>query len=415
MADKTQINLERIRACDAEWEESKHPRSENGQFTSGSGVKVSKATPDMKKGWHKYGNRQGFGKPAEEAAHNEKKAKIRAKSDDLTTRVAGEGNAKTAKERRRVLSAAKQTLAKARPRIAVMRELAKAAQPDIKGMEAAIDKKKSELKTAIKKQLPVDQIKKMREDLDQMKFDYRAARFPRQYGSKAAAPAAKPAKADSANESVKSAVNKHIKQIKSVFAQYPDQAKNLSKDATDMFKKAEKAGALEKAAEFLKRKEKLDAEMVKQDKAGNRNEWYDGLSQEDKNLVSSSVTGVLAMATRKVEESNSLRKTLKSKEEHKAKLLSKVIASENAKTPAAKPAQSQTYKKSYSDAKAHLDKNFRDLQPGTEAFNDSYAEAQEKLKKWQRVLKKNPSDETSQRQVGWYHGLVDTYKERMKK
>ena len=155
--------------------------------------------------------------------------------------------------------------------------------------------------------------------------------------------------------------------------------------------------------------------MVKQDKAGNRNEWYDGLSQEDKNLVSSSVTGVLAMATRKVEESNSLRKTLKSKEEHKAKLLSKVIASENAKTPAAKPAQSQTYKKSYSDAKAHLDKNFRDLQPGTEAFNDSYAEAQEKLKKWQRVLKKNPSDETSQRQVGWYQGLVDTYKERMKK
>ena len=42
MADKTQINLERIRACDAEWEESKHPRSENGQFTSGSGAHVSK-------------------------------------------------------------------------------------------------------------------------------------------------------------------------------------------------------------------------------------------------------------------------------------------------------------------------------------------------------------------------------------
>lgn len=42
MPDKTQINLERIRACDAEWEESKHPRSENGQFTSGSGAHVSK-------------------------------------------------------------------------------------------------------------------------------------------------------------------------------------------------------------------------------------------------------------------------------------------------------------------------------------------------------------------------------------
>lgn len=285
MADKTQINLERIRACDAEWEESKHPRSENGQFTSGGGVKVSKATPDMKKGWHKYGNRQGFGKPAEEAAHNEKKARIRAKSDDLTTRVAGKGNAKTAKERRMVLSAAKQTIAKARPKIAAMRELAKAAQPD------------------------------------------------------------------SANESVKSAVNKHIKQIKSVFAQYPDQAKNLSKDATDMFKKAEKAGALEKAAEFLKRKEKLDAEMVKQDKAGNRNEWYDGLSQEDKNLVSSSVTGVLAMATRKVEESNSLRKTLKSKEEHKAKLLSKVIASETAKADANKAAKEQIFKQAAAASK----------------------------------------------------------------
>ena len=254
------------------------------------------------------------------------------------------------------MSAAKQTLAKARPKIAAMRELAKAA-----------------------------------------------------------APATKPAKADSAKESVKSALNKHIKQIKSTFAQYPDQAQNLSKDATEMFKKAEKAGALEKAAEFLKRKEKLDAEMVKQDKSGNRNEWYGGLSDEDKNLVSVSVTGVLLMAMRKVEESNALREHLKKKEDHKANLLRKVIASENAKAPAAKPAQSQTYKKSYSDAKAHLDENFRDLQPGTEAFNDSYAEAQEKLKKWQRVLKKNPSDETSQRQVGWYQGLVDTYKDRMKK
>lgn len=43
MADKTQINLERIRAFDAEWEESKHPRSENGQFTSGGGATVIKA------------------------------------------------------------------------------------------------------------------------------------------------------------------------------------------------------------------------------------------------------------------------------------------------------------------------------------------------------------------------------------
>lgn len=34
--DKTKINLERLRAYDAEWEEDKHPRAENGQFPSGS-------------------------------------------------------------------------------------------------------------------------------------------------------------------------------------------------------------------------------------------------------------------------------------------------------------------------------------------------------------------------------------------
>lgn len=35
--DKTKLNLERMRTYDAEWEEDKHPRAENGQFTSGSG------------------------------------------------------------------------------------------------------------------------------------------------------------------------------------------------------------------------------------------------------------------------------------------------------------------------------------------------------------------------------------------
>lgn len=35
--DKTKLNLERMRAYDAEWEESKHPRAENEQFTSGAG------------------------------------------------------------------------------------------------------------------------------------------------------------------------------------------------------------------------------------------------------------------------------------------------------------------------------------------------------------------------------------------
>ena len=43
--DKTQINVERMRACDAEWEEQKHPRAENGQFTSGSGSAGSSAKP----------------------------------------------------------------------------------------------------------------------------------------------------------------------------------------------------------------------------------------------------------------------------------------------------------------------------------------------------------------------------------
>ena len=45
MADRTQENLARIRACDADWNESDHPRADNGQFTSGSGgggAKVSK-------------------------------------------------------------------------------------------------------------------------------------------------------------------------------------------------------------------------------------------------------------------------------------------------------------------------------------------------------------------------------------
>lgn len=45
MADRTQENLARIRACDADWNENDHPRADNGQFTSGSGgggAKVSK-------------------------------------------------------------------------------------------------------------------------------------------------------------------------------------------------------------------------------------------------------------------------------------------------------------------------------------------------------------------------------------
>ena len=35
--DRTQINIDRLRACDATWNENDHPRADNGQFTSGSG------------------------------------------------------------------------------------------------------------------------------------------------------------------------------------------------------------------------------------------------------------------------------------------------------------------------------------------------------------------------------------------
>ena len=40
--DKTKLNFERLRAYDAEWEEDKHPRAGNGQFTSGSGSNAGK-------------------------------------------------------------------------------------------------------------------------------------------------------------------------------------------------------------------------------------------------------------------------------------------------------------------------------------------------------------------------------------
>lgn len=47
--DKSKVNLERLRAYDAEWEESKHPRADNGQFTSGSGSAGKKSEPEASK------------------------------------------------------------------------------------------------------------------------------------------------------------------------------------------------------------------------------------------------------------------------------------------------------------------------------------------------------------------------------
>ena len=38
MSNKWDINVQRLRACDAgEWDEAKHPRAKNGQFGSGGG------------------------------------------------------------------------------------------------------------------------------------------------------------------------------------------------------------------------------------------------------------------------------------------------------------------------------------------------------------------------------------------
>ena len=145
MADKTQINLERIRACDAEWEESKHPRSENGQFTSGGGggATVSKL-PEGKTTAHNSIKAGQIAKNQEryDSAH---KSMAALYLSDLTNALK-KGDYESAREhldsherdkkyydrltaKNNKLKAAKQTLEKARPKIAAMRELAKAAHP----------------------------------------------------------------------------------------------------------------------------------------------------------------------------------------------------------------------------------------------------------------------------------------------
>ena len=48
MADRSAENLQRIRAWDA-WEESDHPRANNGQFTSGGGGGGREASPENPK------------------------------------------------------------------------------------------------------------------------------------------------------------------------------------------------------------------------------------------------------------------------------------------------------------------------------------------------------------------------------
>ena len=296
MADMSQVNLERIRATDAMWEESKHPRSENGQFTSGSGSvsatggggKFSKPTQSMTGG--------KFKKPNQEAAKAIAQGYQSGEKPQATV-------AKAAKELKKE-AAAKQTLTKAKPKIDAMRRLAEAATPyhaensaesaakfnsvakmlknvdsdaykyavkmakiaesggeeaamewaerqqkeieksgmnpvakgyhkgrlgivmreynkgglkqrkdamEIKSMEADIDKKKAEYNEARKGFAPVDKIHKLREELDQMKHDYRAARFPKQYGNQGGGqPAAQPAPKPQASHPMANEVQRDI-------------------------------------------------------------------------------------------------------------------------------------------------------------------------------------------------------------
>ena len=154
MADRTQENLARIRACDADWNENDHPRADNGQFTSGSGgggAKVSK----LQSG----GKAKASSIKAGEIAKNQERYDNAHKSmaanylSDLTNAVKG-GDYETAREKlerhekdkkrydqltaqNNKFKAAKKTLEKAKPGIAKMREQAKAAQPAAKPAKPA--------------------------------------------------------------------------------------------------------------------------------------------------------------------------------------------------------------------------------------------------------------------------------------
>ena len=133
MPDRSAENLERIRACDAEWNENDHPRADNGQFTSGSGgggVKLSKATSKMK-------NNGRFFKPAEEAEVFKSLGKSLEKMAQMPDSLGEEHRKLTERHAeyakageklsRKKEAAAKQALANARPKITAMRQLAKAA------------------------------------------------------------------------------------------------------------------------------------------------------------------------------------------------------------------------------------------------------------------------------------------------
>lgn len=434
MPDKSAENLARIRACDADWNENDHPRADNGQFTSGSGgggavknvaetfkgVKVSKSTPAMKGGKFKnatkavkeYADQERLGK---NLMHNELSPLLHPEMERFHNAVKSETDrvVKEGKKEKKKRDAAKATLEKARPGIRQMKA-EKLGYNKLTG-EKASNHPEGEAHNM------------MVGAMESAGGDFYAAknRLLNNPGT---------------SEKVRAA----LKKMKA-----PEGSKPASMDG--LVQKYIDDGDNERAATAIQLRSEMKMGhdihgavhnlLSKYDEAM-ENGWIDPESY-DKNvdMLLNDVSG----EAYSVLERESTRKLLKAKNESKAKMLNKVMNKPAAapaskkdalvkkinadpklkaevmslkgkpKAPAAKPAKSQTYKKSYSDAKAHLDENFRDLEPGTEEFDDSYAEAQEKLKKWQGFLKKNPSDETSQRQVGWYQGLVDTYKERMKK
>lgn len=82
--DQSKVNLERIRACDAGWDESKHPRADNGQFMSGGGggglrpmAAGSKAVNRATEGKRLSHNAKVYWRTANKAIENYRKSSIR--------------------------------------------------------------------------------------------------------------------------------------------------------------------------------------------------------------------------------------------------------------------------------------------------------------------------------------------------
>lgn len=86
--DKTQINLERIRACDAEWDESKHKRADNGQFTSGGGGGGVQALKNVTKAVSSPGKGPGGGDAQQSAARFREVAKGIGNADSIYKKYA---------------------------------------------------------------------------------------------------------------------------------------------------------------------------------------------------------------------------------------------------------------------------------------------------------------------------------------